>query len=321
MSHRVVYLDQNKWIEIARAVHYADKYPQHRRILEAIVPRVKSGELVFPLTQANLYETFKVADPDRRARLAWVQATLSEGLVIRGQRRRLTEELSDVLRKTYNLPAAPSKIPDWFLSNLFWEATLETDDPRLPHKPSNKVIDLVRKQPQRAMFMYLTDVGDTRAIAVSQFSAGVEELRNRVQARRDRDKNETIDFRRRLYSALLLVGELDLLNSLALELGVPFQEDLESIGENIKRLVDETPLFYIERELALKLESEPGSLRENDFRDLQTFSAVLPYADVVIAEKPFVNRARQARLDKKYDTQLLTDLTELPSVLVSEYIP
>jgi hypothetical protein len=44
---------------------------------------------------------------------------------------------------------------------------------------------------------------------------------------------------------------------------------------------------------------------------MQTFCAVVAYADVVVAENTFSNLARQGGLDKKFGTQINTSLLEL----------
>jgi hypothetical protein len=41
----------------------------------------------------------------------------------------------------------------------------------------------------------------------------------------------------------------------------------------------------------------------------------IPYADVVIAESQFVSLAKQAKVDKKYDTRLSTDILALKDCL------
>jgi hypothetical protein len=44
---------------------------------------------------------------------------------------------------------------------------------------------------------------------------------------------------------------------------------------------------------------------------MMAFMTVLPLADVMVAEKQFVNLARQARLDKRYNTCLMTSIFDL----------
>jgi hypothetical protein len=46
-------------------------------------------------------------------------------------------------------------------------------------------------------------------------------------------------------------------------------------------------------------------------RDMQAYSAAIPYADEIVGENQFINLARQARFGEKYGTKLETDLLVL----------
>ena len=82
---QIIFLDQNKWIDLARAVKYPADYSEQRRVLEFLVEEAKANRIVVPLTQTNIYEIHKINDPERRHDLAYVQATLSQGRVFRGR--------------------------------------------------------------------------------------------------------------------------------------------------------------------------------------------------------------------------------------------
>lgn len=71
----------------------------------------------------------------------------------------------------------------------------------------------------------------------------------------------------------------------------------------------------IEREIGLRIEQQDRPIEENDFRDMQTFCAVVAYADLVVAENMFSNLAMQAGLNKKFDTHITTRLADIPSAL------
>jgi hypothetical protein len=155
-THRavqIVYLDQNKWIDLSRAVKYPADYPELRTVLEVLIEEAKAGRLVVPLTQTNIYETHKINDPQRRYDLAHVQVTLSQGRIFRGRHKRLETEVTDVLRGAYGLEPA-EHAPQWFLSNIFFEATLEWKDPRLV-PISERVMEAIKKEPPRYLFEYL----------------------------------------------------------------------------------------------------------------------------------------------------------------------
>ena len=79
-------------------------------------------------------------------------------------------------------------------------------------------------------------------------------------------------------------------------------------SSNARKIISEVAAYYVEREIAVRLESESRPIAENDLRDMQSFCAVVPYADEIIAENQFASLAKQGRLDKKYDTRIATSI-------------
>lgn len=121
---KIAYLDQNMWIDLARAADAPQDHPQDRQILELLCAMVEAGAVRLPLTVTNIYETHKVNDPQLRALIAYTQATLSRGEVFRGHRRRLEVEIGRVLSAIYGLDWTEPD-PDWVFSRLFFEAFAE----------------------------------------------------------------------------------------------------------------------------------------------------------------------------------------------------
>ncbi|MFZ1429266.1 MAG: hypothetical protein WAS21_21115 [Geminicoccaceae bacterium] len=307
----IVYLDQNKWIELARAVKYPADYPAQHALFVAIAQEIQTGRLILPLTAANIYETHKTNDTQRRHELAVLQATASQGLVFRGRHRRLETELSDLLFAIHGRPVV-ARAADWFLSDLFFEAFADFDDERLISPISQQTIDVIRAEPARWLYKYLVATPeDVRIGAVQRFSGGSERLRQRIEERRCQHAGESLAMRRRIMSALLILDDLNLILKFANSAGYPWQS-VGDIGKtNMRRIIEDVPIYYVEREIALRLESQTRLIEVNDFRDMQSFCATIPYADEVIGENQFVNLARQARLDKKYCTKLATNILDL----------
>ncbi len=311
---QIVYLDQNKWIDLSRAVKYPAEYPELRKVLEVLVEEAKAGRIAVPLTQTNIYETHKINDPERRHDLAYVQATLSQGRVFRGRHKRLETEVHAVLRGAYGLETADHP-PHWFLSKVFFEATLEWKDPRLV-PISERVMEAIQKEPARHLFEYLMlTPEDVRVTAVATFTEGSDKLRQQIEARRARDANESLSMRRRIHSATLMVDELDLILGFVRSAGLPEQNETEILRKACRKIINDTPTFFIEREIALRLEAQTRPIEENDLRDMQTFCAVVAYADIVVAENLFSNLATQAGLHKKFETVVTTNLRALPEQL------
>ena len=307
----VIYLDQNKWIELARAVKYPSDYPAQHRLLTIVSRELEAGRLILPLTAANIFETQKRNDPEQRRDLAILQATASQGLVFRGRHHRLEAELGDLLRSIHG-HCPMLRATDWFLSDMFLEAFVDCDDECLSNAVSEKAVGFVRRNPAYSLYDYLmTTPEEVRITAVLNFSRGSDDLRQRIEKRRRQHAGESLAMRRRIQSALLLDNELDLILKLANRTGYHWRT-ASDIGDKIlRRIVEDVPMYYVERELALRIEAQERPIEENDLRDMQSFCAVVPYADKVIAEKQFVNLALQAKLDRKYGTKFETDVLSL----------
>lgn len=307
---RIIYLDQNKWIELARAEKFPNEYPDQFSLLQKLIAKTQAAEILFPLSATNIYETYKINDPERRKSLAFLQARLSGGIVFRARRGRMEPELSSFLEKAYTLP--PIQWPGcWFMSDAFLDAFPQPDD-QSGVVFSDKLIDLIRERPGHALNNYLTAADDERRIsAVKRWTARSEELQALIETRRQQHKNETLEMRRRIYSVLMLVEELGHLAKLASNYGIRWTK-VEDIGPSItRRIIEEIPLYYTERELVLRLEAQSRPVNENDMRDIDAYAAALPYADEIAGENQMINLARQAGLDKKYNTRLVTDIMSL----------
>jgi hypothetical protein len=307
----IVYLDQNKWIELARAVKHPDDFPPQHALLVAITREAEAGRLLLPLTAANIYETHKINDPQRRHELAFLQASFSRGLVFRGRHKRLEAELNDLWCVLYEWPQVEREAL-WFLSDVFFEAYADWGDARLAVPISEQAIGVIRADPARWLYEFLVATPeDVRTTAVRNFSDGSEGLRQRIEERRRQHAGESLAMRRRIQSALLMINEIDLILAFANRAGFPWKA-VGDIGDaNARRIIEDVPTYYVEREIALRLEAQTRPIEENDFRDMQSFCAIIPYADEVIGENQFVNLAKQAKLDKKYGTRLRTDILGL----------
>jgi hypothetical protein len=89
---RIVYLDLNKWIDLARAEAGKDQ-EKYASVLRACEDRVSAGYAIFPLSSEHFMEVAKIADDSRRARLASLMARLSNGWLIASPSSLLTSEL------------------------------------------------------------------------------------------------------------------------------------------------------------------------------------------------------------------------------------
>jgi hypothetical protein len=312
---KVLFLDQNKWIDLARASVAPEANKEHRSVLEFLVAKVECGELLIPLTAANIFETERTKNVKQRFDLAYTQVLLSGARVFRGYYRQLEVEVAAILAKRYGLPASEPE-PLWFLSDIFFESQAEASDPRFQLASFPNAVKFVGKRPQQALFEYLMGTREiTREVALRQYAEGAEQLRAAIEERRQRDKTESLALRRRIYSAVTAINIQPKLIEIVESLGLPVHCLADSSGAALRAVIRETPAFHIEVELALKLEALSRPITSHDMCDMRSFCSVLPYADIVVAENLFTNLARQAGFQGEYSVKLETDICALPALL------
>jgi hypothetical protein len=296
---KVVYLDQNKWVELARAVKYPARYPKLGALLELLKQEVSTKSLALPLSWANLHETFKINNPQRRHDLASVQAELSRGLVLRGSTRRLDEEVSIISRRVHGMPPLEAE-SYWFLSDLFPEAMSEWDDKKPGFEYPEFMRERIRSRPAHYLYEFLVKSSDEdRIIAVRNFSNQVEELRKLVEDRRQLYLSEPFSTRRKRLAKIFHKNYS--------------ARDIR--GSEIRQLETDVPTFHVERELMLRIEAQSRPIEANDFMDMQAFCAAVPYTDMIVSEKQFASLAIQSKLDQKYSTRIVRHLAELEKYL------
>ena len=308
---KVLYLDQNAWVSLARGAWDKASYPRDHLRLVKVVEALQKNRFVVPLSFANIYETSKINDPVRRANMARTQATISQGQVFRGRRRILGETLTSYLADKFAIARAPPE-ERWFLSDLWFEAVADYSHETFDFALTDAVLDHMHSYPAAMLFHYLTASDeDVRLENVRRFSAGSGDIVAGIEAGRAIVASEPLALRKRAYSARLIIDELDFILATGRRLGLDWN-NLSDIGPSLVRSIPvDVPILSTERELAVRLEDQARPIAENDLRDMSAFTIVLPLADVVIGEKAFVNLARQARLDKTYATRLLTTIDDL----------
>jgi hypothetical protein len=308
---RVAYFDQNAWVDLARGAWDKERYPKEHAALARVVERVQADDIVVPLSFANLYETTKINVPHRRANMARTQALISGGKVFRSRRRILSATLAAYIAEKRSIPH-PELPRNWFLSDLWFESAGDYSPESYGFEIPARLIDLMSQNPAHAMFEYLLFEDEaTRLEAVRRYSADSADLLTRMEARRALVANKPLALRKRAYGASLIINELDFIFATARNLGLKWST-VGDVGSSLVRsMAVDVPVLNMERELVVRLEDQDRALSENDLRDMMAFMTVLPLADVMVAEKQFVNLARQARLDKRYNTSLMTSIFDL----------
>lgn len=103
---KIVYLDQNHWIELARAAHGRKSDSGALELLTELQRAAVERQACFPLSLGHFMEKFKQHAPDRRRRLAHVMWALSGGLTVADPQVVLQLEAEAALARVF-----PERIP------------------------------------------------------------------------------------------------------------------------------------------------------------------------------------------------------------------
>ena len=97
----IVYLDQNKWIELARMVNRRDDSNRARRVVRDFDATVERGTVSVPLSAIHYMETARISNVSRRSRLGAVMWRYSKGITIAGYPAVVQYELEVALSKHF----------------------------------------------------------------------------------------------------------------------------------------------------------------------------------------------------------------------------
>lgn len=313
----IVFLDQNKWIELAQVHSGRTASGPISELFPQLVAAVQGKRVLFPLSVSNIMETAKRNDPNSRRHIAETQAMLSLGYVHRSRASRMAVELRAAIQRRFGVE--PVAMPShWAIAPGFMQAFEPMDELMAVPEELSRVRRLNALMHPAALYLdYMVNQDDIRRReANATLTQGLSELVIRIESRRERFANESVDFRRRAYAAQSWVDHLELLNQTVAALGYSVDQ-LQALGDRTMRaLLEDVPTMNVEIEMAARLESKTGTLSANDVLDMQSFYTAIPYSDRVVAEKAAISHAKQARLDSKYGVVLSRSLEDLMDLYV-----
>lgn len=319
MAPRVTYLDQNMWIDLARAVY--GKGNTHLLPIVEFVRQVKaSGLSVFPLSLGHHMETSKRADADQQERLGRFMWEVSDGNTLASPTSILRHEIDMALQSTFQttLNVRPFTLVSRGLAHAADKSRfrLELDDP-------DKVFSEDQKTELEAfanrVFAYSVLTGTTPWGAAprpradlsppgKQFVASIADLRTRLASASDDVRRMTV------YSVILneLLPEV----KAALQFHGMMLDQFAALGlidgpAGYIRFLEQMPSVRVNAHLYLQWLRNPQlPLRENDLNDWYYVGTAVAYADVVVTERHFAHVVNAGNLVKK--AIVISNLSELP---------
>jgi hypothetical protein len=321
-----VYLDQNKWIDLARAETGHPLGAPFVDALAAFKRAVDEGRARFPLSSAHYFETGKQSNLERRIALARMMMRLAGQLRIAPPHDIVPWEIRCALIKVLELPmSVPEKrIFGSGVAHAFAAPQLRfTSSPEwrgiaLPAEVQEMLRPTVEAECEaRVLADYLPNdvpasvrlhLENHTVLTGNRFADGQRAVARWISKLG----------RHRLGDVMLATAFTDISDPLALaatELGIA----AEQLADNARDIIDQIPSRWVEMKLRSQRQANPQKPWEgNDLNDVVALSIAVPYCDVVVTEKSWASLVNAAKVGKRFDTLVTRDLKDVVNRLSEE---
>lgn len=314
-----VYLDQNKWIDLARA---ETGHPQGARFVETLAvlkAAADDGRARFPLSLAHYYETGKQRDRRKREDLASTMMRLAGMQRIAPPHVIVPSEVERALIDSFDLDVAVAEL-DLFgfgvahasaSPSLRYVAPVEYRGVPLPAHVRQELQRRVEPEYERVILAGATPDGmpDDRRIVLN-------DMKNLTDDR-------FVDGQRKVADVLKIVGRgrindvmvatatadiIDPLLRISGQLGIAFDD----IVDRITHLVEAMPARWVEMSLRQARQANPQKeWSGNDLNDVTALAIAVPYCDIVVTEKSWAAMLTDAKVPARFGHVVTASLNDL----------
>jgi hypothetical protein len=277
----VVYLDQNKWIELARMFHGKDTTSRARRVLRDFEVARLEGRTTLPLSSFHYVETSRVANVGRKVRLGEAMWHFSKGMTLVGYPAIVRYELEVALAK--HLPQIiPGAVRIVGKGHAHAFGT----------PPLRGLLELHADEVERSML-----TGNARfGIGPPAFHGTThrENFQQHLSTLHERYKDVPEELRENWLYAISTVDILNPFNDIAVEHNLE-PTALEGLGETrLKQVIDDMPTRRVDLHLHRQvLKNTTYVARASDLEDWGGLVVASCYCDVLVCEKHMANMLRR----------------------------
>ncbi|MCK4486804.1 MAG: hypothetical protein KAU38_08600 [Desulfobacterales bacterium] len=307
-NRKVLYIDLNHWINLAKARKNGDLTLEQR--LETLVD---SGKLVIPISAVHIMEACAILKYQQRQDLATMLRSLSRGFVLRNLENIRYIEMESRIGNHYGIPM-PQDIRPFVLAKGYLRAFGE---PRIDFSQLRKV-DSVKSAEVEHEFLRILDDEQSLDLILSEYvpklakeSAEAELIRFGHNSARLAAKGKN-----------LREAEKDCVLELAKEfakLAVRVANDLK-LSNNLvksnppkhfwtKEYMLSVPTVNVWSKLSLYLSRcITRDITVNDLYDMGHLAVALPYCDIVVADSAMAHLLTFRKLNNTYGTVVYSSL-------------
>lgn len=320
-----IYLDQNKWIDLAKSLINPTENPKYVEVASLIEEKSSSGEWVFPISLIHHLETLSRQEKGSRTRLAAVMSKVSKGNAIITFNDLQKDEFIVAFSKIHT-PLEALKVNA--VSNNYF-AALGSDKPTIEFSnksglPQEKYEEIKKEiesfssqlfSSENLFEQFMSYNGDENIVSGLQ----QDDIDTKLEWEKWREFYLSIEKTHR-YKAFLIKFFLDHLAVYIDDLKSRFgknreefipKEILEEEGKTLNFL-ESVPSLDVRAKLMYEtFNNKSKEIDLHDHRDIAFLATAIPYCDVVITERVWKHYSNQRKLNDKYDTKIENDLNYL----------
>jgi hypothetical protein len=305
---KIVYLDQNAWIDLAKS---------DKKTRTFVTNLSENGAAIFPLSLAHVEETSRISNPQRRQKLASLMVEVSRGYSFSPLLRTIIEmEVRQLVMERRRLPFSDLR------KNVLGKGMghLVGAEPKIEWSPTG--INPSQTEKLKKEMLSMLDTPDSLLLILTTVrrppfypkvdANGVEKLE---KIRKDflRIKDNALR-RRAIFTKFLLDFMTPILARVSYEMQLPTDFFIKkgSTEQDFRDLLDSVPTALCFFTLLLERDQQlQRPIQANDLNDIWTLSLAIPYSHIVVTENMWVSISQQTKIDRKCRTLLLTSIKEL----------
>lgn len=337
---KLVYLDLNHWIALAKAMAGHPSGDPHRDALDDLTRAVSDGRAVFPISDIIYIEVSKIGQHRQRQALREVIERVSQYFVVTARSIVSVHEIEAVLDRL----VGPSSRPvnrmmylDWGVARAFGKVggfrvrnadgedlTAET---RAGWKDGPEAFDAIFRAAELELQRrslegptpeeepHMRELGwDPRAAMTVADRRAAQELEQ--VARFDHDPS----WRRGRIRDVVAAREVLIEINEALFQGIDAREvrysDVFPSRDESRAVLDSMPSFDVAVTLKTSYHRDPNHRwTVNDIHDIDALGSTMPYCDIVVTDKAVASHANRSGLAQRLATVVLSRLDELSAYL------
>jgi len=337
---KLVYLDLNHWISLAKALARHRDGQRHEESLAACMRAVDEGSVVFPISDTIYFEISKIAQYRQRRDLREVIEKVSRYMVVTSRSVISTHEIEALLDRLVGPNPQPINTMDyldWGVARAFGmvggfkiksaDGRDVTEHVRASHRDGPEAFDLALAKGELELNRKTLEgpspdeEPEMRRLGWSPISAfEVAELRAQQEIDQVARFDDDPQWRRGRIRDVVAAREVLIEINEALHRGLSERSTtLEAVfprPEDVRRALNSMPSFDVAVTIKSAYHRDTGHRwTTNDIADIDALGSTLPYCDIVLTDKAAASAVKRTKLVDRLDTVVLSRTSDVVDYL------